>query len=87
MYPVEFPIPSPLIKESHCLNDIAGRKYPEDAEQCMKFLETSDLPIAVELRIDPLFKKYDKMPVSEFLKEVQDAADSSSKESASNAAK
>ena len=67
---------SPLTKESHCQNDISGGKYPEDAKLCMEFLETSDLPIAVPLTIDPLFKKYDKMPISEFLREVQDAADS-----------
>jgi len=87
IYPVQFPFGSPLILESRCRNNISGRKYPEDAKQCMQFLETSDLPIGVPLRIDPLLKKYDKMPVSEFLKEVQEAADSLGYESASNGAK
>jgi hypothetical protein len=77
MYPVMFPpVFDSLTKESHCLNDYSHDKYPEDAELCMEFLDSSDLPIAVQLTIDPLRKKYDKMPVSEFLQEVQDTADS-----------
>ncbi len=76
IYPVQFPIFSPLIKESHCQNNISGNKYPEDAKLCMDFLESSDMPIAVPLTFDPLFKEYNEMPISEFLKEMQDAADS-----------
>lgn len=76
IYPVQFPIFSPLIKESHCQNDYSHDKYPEDPKLCMEFLDTSDLPILVPLTIDPLFKKYQEMPVSQFLEEVQAVADS-----------
>jgi hypothetical protein len=76
MYPVQFPFGSQLMQESRCQNNISGNKYPENAKLCMGFLESSDLPIATDFRLDPLLKKYDRMPISEFLKEVQDAADS-----------
>ena len=76
IYPVEFPIFSPLIKESHCQNDVSHDKYPDDPKLCMEFLDNSDLPIKVPLTIDPLFKKYNGMQVSEFLDGVQKEADS-----------
>jgi hypothetical protein len=76
MYRVKFPGLSPLIKESQCENNYSHDKYPEDPKVCMNFLETSDFPIAVPLTIDPLSKKYNGMPVSEFLNEVQDLASS-----------
>jgi len=75
IYPVQFPIFSPLIKESHCQNDFSANKYPDDPKLCTEFLDTSDLPILVPLTIDPLFKKYNGMQVSEFLDEVQKEAD------------
>lgn len=76
MYSVQFPWPSPLIEESHCENDISHNKFPSDAKLCMEFLDTSDMPIFVPLKIDPLFKKYNGMQVSEFLDEVQKTAES-----------
>jgi len=76
MYPVQFPASSPLIKESHCQNDLSRDKYPEDPKLCLEFLENSDLPISIPLSIDPLFKNYNEMRVSEFLREIQDTADS-----------
>jgi len=76
MYSVQFPFPSPLIEESHCQNDISGKKYPDDPKLCTEFLDTSDVPIFVPLKIDPLFKRYNGMRVSEFLEEIQNTADS-----------
>ncbi len=87
MYPVQFSFPSPLIKESHCQNDLSHDKYPDDPKLCTQFLDSSDQPVLVPLTIDPLFKKYNGMPVSEFLDAVQDAADSLGYAPPSDAAK
>jgi hypothetical protein len=77
IYPVQFPSSlSPLVKESHCQNDYSRDKYPEDPKLCLEFLENSDLPISIPLSIDPLSKKYEGMRVSDFLREIQDVADS-----------
>jgi hypothetical protein len=49
--------------------------HPGSGQRCTAALDSSQEPISVRYRIDPLKKKYDKMPVSIFLKKVQSAAD------------
>jgi hypothetical protein len=46
------------------------------AEKCNPILEASQAPIFNLQYSTPLFKEYGKMPISEFLKEVQATADS-----------
>ena len=48
---------------------------PGSGQRCSTALDSSPEPISVRYRLDPLKKKYDKMPVSVFLKEVQSAAE------------
>jgi hypothetical protein len=45
-------------------------------EKCNAFLENGQFSVSVPYRLDPLFKKYNGMPLSNFLKEVQATADS-----------
>ena len=54
-----------------CYADLPGR-----GQRCSMALDSSQEPISVRYRLDPLKKKYDGMPVSSFLKEVQSVADS-----------
>jgi hypothetical protein len=49
----------------------------EDIKKCSAFLETSQIPLNAQYYAhDPLIKKYDGVPASEFLREVQSVADS-----------
>jgi hypothetical protein len=61
----------PNSEDQSCYGILAG-----SAEKCRAILETSQDPVSVRYLRDPLFKKYDKMPISSFLKEVQATADS-----------
>jgi hypothetical protein len=50
---------------------------PEDMKTCRAFLETSQIPVNAQYYAhDPLIKKYDGMPTSDFLRLVQSVADS-----------
>jgi hypothetical protein len=49
-----------------------------DISSCNALLSKSQKPIAIGLIRDPLREKYDGMPVSRFLRDVQSAADSAS---------
>jgi len=49
---------------------------PGTLETCNLLLETSQTPILVPYRLDPLVTKYDRMPVSDFLREVRSVAKS-----------
>jgi hypothetical protein len=49
---------------------------PGTGLKCSTALDSSQEPISVRYRLDPLKEKYDKMPVSAFLKEVQSVANS-----------
>jgi hypothetical protein len=58
---------------SNEFNDCFG--FPPGAvERCNAFLEWSQTPISVQYSRDPLFKKYNGVPVSTFLEEVQSVA-------------
>jgi hypothetical protein len=48
---------------------------PGSGQRCSTALDSSQEPISVRYRLDPLKTKYDGMPVSSFLKEVQLLAD------------
>jgi hypothetical protein len=61
---------------------------PRDgAEKCNAYLEASQIPVADLYVRDPLFKKYDGMPVSSFLQEIQATADSLGDATQANATK
>jgi hypothetical protein len=48
---------------------------PGTGQKCSTALDSSQEPISVRYRLDPLKNKYDEMPVSAFLKEVQSVVD------------
>ena len=64
----------PSSEDAHRIN--IPDRYGQSGFVVWDILENSDLPIAVPPRIDSRLKKHDQMPVSEFLKEVQDTDDS-----------
>jgi len=77
-------LPVPLKSQDYknCTGILRG-----SVEKCNAFLEASQDPISIENRVDPLIKKYDKTPISEFLKEVQATADSLGYATQANATK
>ncbi|MGA7574573.1 MAG: hypothetical protein WCA97_11350 [Terriglobales bacterium] len=60
---------------------------PSRFEKCLAVLDTIQEPISVQYRPDPLKKKYDGMPTSKFIKEVQSVADSLGYSGQANSAK
>jgi hypothetical protein len=71
VFSIQFPIKS---AEFNACSDLRNAS----AERCNPILEVSEVPVqdGYYSYHDPLFKKYNKMPMSDFLKEVQSAADS-----------
>lgn len=49
---------------------------PGSVPKCNAVLDASQAPVSVRYRLDPLKRKYDEMPLPNFLKEVQSVADS-----------
>ena len=72
-----FQIPSPkadLSDACDCLFDSSGIAKHEIMQPCATYLETNQSPILVSYTTDPLHNKYNGMPASDFLREVQSAA-------------
>jgi hypothetical protein len=65
------PVTQPRDLDKYC-----NGYFPERVVKCNAFLNASEAPVETLYRQDPLVKKYDGMPISSFLKEVQSAADS-----------
>jgi hypothetical protein len=76
LYIIDFPNPSNIRSICTGSENIDGDWFDRNMRECNAFLERSDIPIAIPYMRDPLFKKYNGMPVSEFLAKVQDVADS-----------
>jgi hypothetical protein len=63
-------------EESGCRNNISAGKYPENPAECLAYLRSSDVPIRIPYREDPLVKGYGGMAIADFLNKVQEVADS-----------
>lgn len=61
-----FPTESGEKPDASCAGAIA-----DGAGKCVAFLESSQSPVSIAYRSDPLVKKYDGMPFSAFMKEVE----------------
>ena len=69
IFEVPLPDSSPFNAEEYC----AGVR-DVNVEHCEAILQTSQIPVVVPYRKDPLAKKYGGMPTSAFLQEVQSVA-------------
>ena len=67
MFPIKFPVTG---KEERQCNGALHGSVP----WCDSFLETSQYPVMVPYVGDPLGKKYDGMPIAEFLNVVRNLA-------------
>ena len=67
MFPIQFPVTGE--EERQCNGALHG-----SVQWCDSFLETSQYPVVVPYVPDPLGKKYDGMPIADFLNVVQNLA-------------
>jgi len=69
MFPIHIP------PQDDAINQCTGVP-PDSIRWCASYLETSQYPVEVPYTLDPFAKKYDSMPISDFLVKVRDATDS-----------
>jgi len=59
------------VEDNQCTGALDG-----SVDKCNAFLDKSQIPVSDRYIRDPMFKKYDGMPISRFLNEVQSVAES-----------